>query len=133
MRRLLPTETEDQIALIEWFDLWAPADLRGRLAAIPNGGWRHPKTAAVLKATGVRPGFPDLVLLTPRGGYAGLMVELKRVRGSKTSTAQKDWLCWLYAQGFAVAICPGFESARDCIKHYLCLDMSSPTIPFCFI
>lgn len=121
MRAPMPTEEQDQIALIEWFDQWAPKPLRERLAAVPNGGYRMAKTAGRLKAQGVRPGFPDLLLLTPRGGYAGLIIELKRVRGGVVSPQQADWHTWLRAQGFFVQVCAGFEAAKDALQQYLAL------------
>ena len=33
----VPLEEDDQIALIAWFDEWAPAELQGRLAASAGG------------------------------------------------------------------------------------------------
>lgn len=47
----IPSEHEDQVALIQWFDLQYPA-LRGRLAACPNGGQRNAVVAAKLKGRG---------------------------------------------------------------------------------
>jgi len=112
------TEHDEQKAVIKWFDLQYPA-LRGRLAAVPNGGQRNKIVAAKLKAEGVRKGFPDLMLLTPRGGYYGLIVEMKREKDSYATAEQKDWLVWLNAQGFFAVVCNGFEEARVVIKNYL--------------
>ena len=114
----VPTEHEDQKALIRWFDLQYPA-LRGRLAACPNGGQRNVVVAAKLKAEGVRAGYPDLNLLTPRHGFAGLFIELKRTKGGTMTTEQDDWLTWLSEQGFMAVCCKGFEAARDTITTYL--------------
>ncbi|MCY1278189.1 VRR-NUC domain protein [compost metagenome] len=119
IKKRIPTEDEDQIALIQWFDRWAPAELRGRLAAVPNGGHRNKATAGKLKASGVRAGVPDLQLLTPRHGFAGLIIEMKRVKGGQLSQEQADWLAWLNAQGFCAVICKGFEAAQATIKGYL--------------
>lgn len=115
------TEEEDQIALVKWFDLWAPADLNGRLFAVPNGGMRNKVVAAKLKAAGVRAGVPDLMLLTPRHGFAGLIIEMKREKGSKLSPEQAGWLEWLSEpeQNFMTVICKGFEPAKDTIVSYL--------------
>jgi hypothetical protein len=116
--RAVPTEDEDQIALIAWFDLQYPA-LRGRLAAVPNGGHRNKATAGKLKASGVRAGVPDLQLLTPRHGFAGLIIEMKREKGGQLSPEQADWLDWLNAQGFMAVVCKGFAAAKDTIQGYL--------------
>ncbi|WP_137887187.1 hypothetical protein [Pseudomonas sp. 2FE] len=58
----LPTEEQDQMALIEWFDLQYPT-LIGRLAASAGGAWMKMRTACRQKAAGNRKGFPDLNLL----------------------------------------------------------------------
>lgn len=113
------TESEDQIALIAWFDLWATPDLKGRLFAVPNGGMRNKVTAAKLKREGVRPGVPDLMLLTPRKGFAGLVIEMKREKGSSLSREQAEWLDWLGKQNFMTVICKGFQPAVDTIVSYL--------------
>lgn len=117
--RTIPTEEQDQIALIQWFDLWAPNGLKGRLAAVPNGGYRCKKTAGRLKAAGVRPGFPDLLLLVPRHGFAGLVIELKRLTGGVVSDDQRDWLGWLTDQNFACYLCRGFAEAQAVIQQYI--------------
>ncbi|MNZ64359.1 VRR-NUC domain protein [compost metagenome] len=116
---MIPTEEQDQIALVAWFDRWAPKDLRGRLAAVPNGGHRNKATAGRLKASGVRAGVPDLQLLTPRHGFAGLIIELKREKGGALTKEQADWLDWLNAQGFMAVTCKGFDAAQKTIKGYL--------------
>jgi len=118
MKTTIPTEHAEQCAVIKWFDLQFPG-LKGRLAAIPNGGQRHIAVAAKLKAEGVRKGFPDMMLLKPMGGYFGLFVELKRVKGGRLSPEQEDWLIWLATQGFKTAVCKGADEARETIKAYL--------------
>jgi hypothetical protein len=114
----VPTEHAEQVALIRWFDLQYPA-LRGRLAACPNGGQRNVIVATKLKAEGVRPGYPDLNLLTPRHGFAGLFIELKRVKGGSLSADQASWLEWLGEQGFLAVICKGADAAKATITDYL--------------
>ncbi|MNP62589.1 VRR-NUC domain protein [compost metagenome] len=75
--------------------------------------------AAKLKAEGVRKGFLDLMLLTPRHGHAGLIIEMKRIKGSRIEPEQADWLDWLNSQGFMAVVCRGFDAARDTINSYL--------------
>lgn len=118
MKLAVPTEHDEQKAVVRWFDLQYPA-LRGRLAAVPNGGQRHPAVAAKLKAEGVRKGFPDMMLLKPANGYFGLLIELKRAKGGSVSPEQKDWLQWLGEQGFMTAVCKGADEARKTIREYL--------------
>lgn len=114
-----PTEEQEQIALIRWFDLQMPSELKGKLVAIPNGGHRNKITGARLKLSGVRKGFPDMMLLKPSGGYFGLFIELKRTKGGSVSAEQIDWLHWLNQQGFMAAVCKGADEARKTIQDYL--------------
>ncbi|RJG11143.1 VRR-NUC domain-containing protein [Pseudomonas cavernicola] len=115
---LIPFEEDDQIALIQWFDRQYPA-LAGRLASSSGGARMTMRTAKRQKAAGNRKGFPDLNLLTPRHGFSGLVIELKRVRGGRLEPEQADWLEWLAEQGFMAVVCKGFDAARDTIKGYL--------------
>ncbi|WP_405120725.1 VRR-NUC domain-containing protein [Pseudomonas leptonychotis] len=115
---MIPTEHDEQKALIKWFDLQYPS-LRGRLAACPNGGQRNVIVAAKLKAEGVRPGYPDLNLMTPRHGFAGLIIEMKRIKGGSITPQQADWLQWFSDQGFMAVCCKGFDSAKQTITDYL--------------
>ena len=114
----IPTEHQEQVMLIKWFDLQYP-ELRGRLAACPNGGQRNVIVAAKLKAEGVRPGYPDLNLLVPRHGFSGLFIELKRQKGGNLTAEQADWLEFLNRQGFMAVICKGLDAARDTVSKYL--------------
>lgn len=49
------SEHDQQVAVVEWYDLNGIP-----VFAIPNGGIRHKRTAAMLKAEGVKAGVPDL-------------------------------------------------------------------------
>lgn len=119
-RNFTPMEHEEQVNLIQWAAhaacKYPPLRL---LYAIPNGGNRHPVTAAKLKAEGVRAGVPDLCLPVPRGTYAGLYVELKRKQGGSVSEGQREWIHLLTLQGYRVEVCKGWEAARDVIVAYL--------------
>lgn len=57
MRAQIPTEHQEQVALVRWSRLSESAHPELRLLiAIPNGGARSTVTGARLKAEGVRPG-----------------------------------------------------------------------------
>ena len=90
--------------------------------AIPNGGHRHPATAAKLKAEGVKAGIPDICLPVARRwrdmDFHGLWVEMKVGRNKPTAN-QIWWHMQLAQQGYRVAVCWGWESARDVIDEYL--------------
>ena len=114
------TENQEQAALFEWAALMERKYPELRLLhSIPNGGYRPPKTAAILKATGVKAGVPDICLPVARGGYHGLYIELKRLNGGYLSSAQAIWLNNLAKQGYRAVCCKGFEAARDELLTYL--------------
>ena len=89
------------------------------LYAVPNGGSRHPAEAARLKQQGVKAGVPDMCLPVARGGYHGLYIELKRVKGGRVSEQQKQWLSALNGQGYKAVVCKGAEEALDALQKYL--------------
>lgn len=57
---------------------------RGRLFAIPNGGFRNKSTAVKLKKEGVLAGVWDIFLSVPTSEYGGLFIELKYGRNKLT-------------------------------------------------
>lgn len=94
----VPTEYEEQSALIEWADLaskkW-PA-LRW-LHSINNGAYVSIGVAVKLKKAGTRRGIPDLMLPVAHGGFHGLYVELKRTKGGHVDPDQKVCHAFLMA------------------------------------
>lgn len=115
-----PTENAEQAALFDWAALSAGRYPELRLLhAIPNGGQRDGRTAAVLQRTGVKSGVPDLCLPVARGGFHGLYIELKRVKGGVLSINQKTWLGLLAREGYKAVMCRGWLEARDTILNYL--------------
>lgn len=117
-----PSEHVEQVALIAWAN--EEANLKrfpglDLLYAQPNGGFRDWKTAKELKAEGVRSGVPDLFLPVPRGVYHGLYIEMKVAdRSNHTSAEQDAWIERLQGQGYAAAVCYGFEEAKSVIHEY---------------
>jgi hypothetical protein len=120
---------KDQIYELSW--LYAVKNAVGRNNAI--AGARN-------AAEGVKAGVPDLCLPVPikapctvLGGksYHGLYIELKRIEirspksgnicvaKGKTSDAQDKWCEFLRNSGYAVAVCYGWEAARDVLLQYL--------------
>ena len=117
---MTPTENAEQAALMEWARLseWKCPELK-LLHAIPNGGLRDARTAAILARTGVKSGVPDLCLPVARGGFHGLYIELKRLKGGMLSINQKTWLGLLSKEGYKAVMCRGWLEARDTILNYL--------------
>lgn len=127
MSRLIPTEHEDQKAVVDWARLnerrWPQFRL---LFAIPNGGKRNIVVARKLRAEGVKPGVPDLFL--PVSMWIddkvwstfsrGLFIEMKR-KGGRPTPEQLRWHADLREQGYLVEVCEGFAAAIAMLKTYL--------------
>lgn len=117
--RQIPTEDEEQIAVISWARLMACRYPElNLLHHIPNGGLRSKREAAIFRAMGVTPGVPDLFLPTARGGYHGLYVEMKALDG-RVSAAQREMMQSLGKQGYKCAVCYGADEAIREIESYL--------------
>lgn len=129
------TEHGHQTALMQWVaTIGIAMDERLRLLfAIPNGGDRRMSVAAAMKAEGVKPGVPDLMLPVPvvERGYVrtgmmrpGLWIEMKKPslalrKNGGLSEAQVGWHRELTRQGYAVAVCFGWEAAAGTLLRYL--------------
>jgi len=86
--------------------------------AIPNGGARSLTEGARFKRTGVSAGVPDLMVPVGRMGKFGLFLEIKKVRGSKTSDFQRHWVTVLNNEGYRAEIVKGFDEAKKVIDDY---------------
>lgn len=84
----------------------------------PNGGKRPKGEAGKLKAMGVKPGVPDLILPLSCGQWKGLAIELKSPT-NKTSAAQAAWLARLEADGWLVGVVRTLDGAIEIIKQFL--------------
>lgn len=118
----IPTESAEQKTLFEWAKRlsgkYPELDL---LYHIPNEGRRSVRTGARMKAEGLRPGVPDICLPVARGGNHGLYIELKRVKNSRVTREQLEWIEALVAQGYVAAVCRGCDEAIEIIENYLAL------------
>lgn len=74
--------------------------------------------AAILKAIGVKKGVPDLHLPIPSGKFHGLYIEMKALDG-KPEDEQIWWLEHLKANGYACAVCYGWQKATEVLLWYL--------------
>jgi hypothetical protein len=130
----IPTEHQEQVALFRWADLFQRQhpDLAW-LYAIPNaGGYRGGFRSNVVRvknmlAEGVRPGYPDVGLDVARGGYYGLRLELKRLRGGKVTPEQTAWHVRLGEQGYCCSFAAGWQAASEITLRYLALPRTIAT------
>lgn len=116
-----PTEHAEQVAFFAWADAmtarWPELAL---LYAVPNGGYRHPATAVMLKNEGVKAGVPDIFLPVPLHHWHGLYIEMKRAdRSNHPSAEQRIWIEELRRQGYCVAVCYGCEAAINAFTAYM--------------
>lgn len=119
---IIPLESVEQRNVITWCDLQnGPYVLARRVYSIPNGSHKTAATAMKFKREGLRAGYPDLGLDVPRGGFHGLRIEMKRVRGGRLSAEQEDWIVFLLDQGYKAVVCKGADEAIQAIKDYLAL------------
>lgn len=81
------TESQIQKGFVKWFRE-RYKEIEPLFFAVSNGGVRNVWTAKILKDEGVRAGVSDLILLIPKHGYAGLLMETKTPDG-KQSDSQK--------------------------------------------
>lgn len=132
-RKIVPSEHEEQRAVIDWWRMYcAKHRLDSRLLfAIPNAGGfsgtfkTNVGRVAKLKAEGVKSGVPDLMLAIVRDDigihlqFAGLFIEMKRIGGDKPTQAQQEYHALLRAQGYRVLTCYGEDEAIGAITEYL--------------
>ena len=118
--QIVPTEAEEQKALIKWAVMSAAKYPELRLLYhIPNEGLRSWHQGRELKDQGLRKGVPDLCLPVARGGYHALYIEMKRRKDGKTSAEQKAWLDDLNRTRNRAVICEGWAEAAEEIMRYL--------------
>ena len=84
----------------------------------PNGEWRDKRTAAKLKAMGVKPGVPDFVLIAPDNTVRFL--ELKR-HGEHLSEVQQDFQTICIAHSHPYAVANSLEEALAILTDWGCL------------
>lgn len=107
LKQTQPSETKDQITLAAYLDLIKYDNHPLRYTAVPNGGKRDKKTAAILKMMGVRPGVPDILIFDSPPKFQhlkGAAIELKRADGGTVSDEQKDWLEYFHGNGWGAMV-----------------------------
>lgn len=82
----------------------------------PAGELRTLKTAAKLKAAGTKPGWPDLILISPTGLFHGL--ELKRQGRGRLSESQQAFHRRAAERGWNVAVADRYEAALDVLAAW---------------
>lgn len=106
-RALKSAEDRLQEACVAWARTQMPSLL---IFAIPNGGARSKAQGGILKATGVKPGAPDLCAVLPGGRC--LWLEVKTPEG-RLSPDQRKFHAALAERGHTVVTVYGFDEFRQ--------------------
>lgn len=112
----MPTEQDHQRWLAQWLD--NVVGKRG-YCHVPNGGWRSPVEAAIMKGLGVKAGVPDMLIFAPpprRPELRGVAVELKRPGGRLTAD-QASWIDELKCWGWEAFVAFGWDEARERLEE----------------
>lgn len=89
------------------------------------GGIRTSMTQAIkAKKGGYVAGMPDMQIMSARGGFHGLFIELKTEKGRATKQ-QKEWINDLVAAGYYAEVCKGIDQAMDCLDTYMKLKQTN--------
>lgn len=113
-RIVVPEEHEEQKRYVRTLQLTLPL-MYEHMTAIPNGGQRHKAVAGKLKAEGVKPGYPDILIDLPRGPFHGLRIEMKRTKRSASSIqpSQREWGARLNDQRILTVVGRGCDHAME--------------------
>ena len=110
-------ESKIQIQCVTWFKYQYP-HLAPLLFAVPNGGSRDKREAAIMKAEGITAGVSDLILNIPGGSHTQLAIEMKDTKGTQ-SAAQKRYQRYAELAGVKYTICRSFQDFQDEVRNYL--------------
>ena len=101
----IPHEHEEQKNFVKWFRMQYP---RVRIFAVPNAAMRSVELASYLRAEGMTPGVPDLIVIEWK-----LLIEMKRIKGSVISDEQHGWREYAHRIGWNHIYGYGFDDARQ--------------------
>jgi len=118
MTKITPSHSDECVALVQWFGVVYPR-YAPLLVHIPNEGRMSKWQGAKLNREGRRAGFPDYLLLIPRGSCPYLAIEMKRRKGDKPRKEQLEYAEIITSIGAAHKFCYGWEQAADAINGYL--------------
>jgi len=108
-------------ALWHWFFYRYP-QYRKRYLRIEVGGQRTKKTQGILKAEGCKAGVSDIFIALPKGGYAGLWLEVKVEKG-RLSVLQKEFHEEM-KDDYQCVTAYGLHDCKALIESYMQLDSS---------
>ena len=114
IKSLIPTEHQEQSLVVKYCTL-----KKIPIFHIPNGSYKSVTARTKSKQEGLKAGVPDLMIPVPNKNHHGLFIEMKRVKNSKVSVHQKQWIELLNKQGYKAIVCYGNKEAIQEIENYI--------------
>lgn len=111
---MIPTEQQECDKLVQYLRL---RGIRFTHIANETGAGRDSRMQGRRnKRAGMAKGVPDYMIILPLGLF---FIEMKRIKGSKVSQEQKDWIAALQdLDGVEARICYGADDAIKFIESY---------------
>jgi len=111
------SEYNEQCTLVEYLDLLKATGKILMYTALPNNLFTKSWSQKVKqKRQGLKPGFPDLVIVTKD---KVIFLEMKRVRGGVLSDEQMVWLEALKGKQTVSGVAKGFDKAKAYLDEVL--------------
>lgn len=93
-----------------------------RWTHIPSGEHRDIRTAAKLKAMGVKPGWPDFIFIGPSTDHDQIIdvafLELKRKGKGRLSDEQRSFQEWCYSLSIPHAVADNVDDAIEFLRAH---------------
>lgn len=104
------SEYQEQCLLIEYLELLQTQGKVQLFSALPNNLYTKSWSQKIKqKKEGLRPGFPDLVIVFDT---TVLFLEMKRTKGGVLSVQQKEWQKALPGKQTVASVTKGFDEAK---------------------
>lgn len=113
-KQVIPTEHQEQSLVVKYCTL-----KKIPIFHIPNGSYKSVTARIKAKQEGLVSGIPDLMIPVVNKNHHGLFIEMKRVKNSKVSVHQKQWIELLNKQGYKAIVCYGNNEAIQEIENYI--------------
>jgi len=114
-----PYEDEDLINFVLWVERNHPITFKA-LFHVANESKSAPQYRAKLRQKGMKKGVPDLIIPHPKGGFSGLVIELKRNSGgARISPEQKHFMGIFSNANFLCCYTYGLEEIKKAFNEYL--------------
>lgn len=117
MRKVVATEFWEQVAVVNYLEILKKKGSVKIFSAVPNNtytkSWNQKRKQ---KMEGVRPGVPDLIIVTKRNV---LFLEMKKRKGGVVRDSQKEWLETLEGKRTVARVARGAEEAIEILKEVI--------------